>query len=123
MKTTETVGVVGLGTMGYPIAQNLIEAGYRILGYEIDVNRWKSTDQLSYVEDLESLANKTTVILLSLPDSSAVEDVVGELLTFNVPHKLEVVDTSTIGTKASQAIGHSVHNTGLEYLDLSLIHI
>ena len=73
MKTTETVGVVGLGNMGYPIALNLIEAGYRIVGYEIDVNRWKSTDQLSYVEDLESLANKTTVILLSLPDSSAVE--------------------------------------------------
>ena len=103
--------------MGYPIAENLIEAGYRIVGYEIDVNRWKSTDQLSYVEDLESLANKTTVILLSLPDSSAVEEVVGELLTFNVPHKLVVVDTSTIGAKASQAIGRSVRNTGLEYLD------
>mgnify|MGYP003324180659 CR=1 FL=1 len=117
MKTTETVGMVGLGNMGHPIALNLIEAGYRIVGYEIDVNRRKPTDQLSYVEDLESLANKTTVILLSLPDGSAVEKVVGELLTFNVPHKLEVVDTSTIGTKASQAIGHSVHNTGLEYLD------
>jgi 3-hydroxyisobutyrate dehydrogenase-like beta-hydroxyacid dehydrogenase len=117
MKTTETVGMVGLGNMGYPIALNLIEAGYRIVGYEIDVNRWKSTDQLSYVEDLESLANKTTVILLSLPDSSAVEEVVGELLTFNVPHKLVVVDTSTIGAKASQAIGRSVRNTGLEYLD------
>ena len=38
-------------------------------------------------------------------------------MTFNVPHKLEVVDTSTIGAKASQAIGHSVRNTGLEYLD------
>ena len=68
MKTTETVGVVGLGNMGHPIALNLIEGGYKVLGYEIDENRWKPTDQLSYVKDLETLANKTGVILLSLPD-------------------------------------------------------
>ena len=103
--------------MGHPIALNLIEGGYKVLGYEIDENRWKPTDQLSYVKDLETLANKTGVILLSLPDGSAVEKVVAELLTFNVPHKLAVVDTSTIGAKASQAIGHSIRNTGFEYLD------
>ena len=117
MKTTGTVGMVGLGNMGHPIALNLIEAGYRIVGYEVDENRWKPTDHLSYVKDLETLANKTGVILLSLPDSSAVQEVVGELLTFNVPHTLAVVDTSTIGAKASQAIGHSIRNTGFEYLD------
>ena len=117
MDITETVGMVGLGNMGHPIALNLIEAGYRVVGYEIDVNRWKATDQLSYLEDLEALANKTTVMLLSLPDGSAVQEVVGELSTCILPHTLAVVDTSTIGTKASQAIGHSVRNTRLEYLD------
>ena len=117
MKTNKTVGMVGLGNMGHPIALNLIEGGYNVLGYEIDENRWKLTDQLSYVKKLETLANKTGVILLSLPDGSAVQEVVGELLTFNVPHTLAVVDTSTIGAKASQAIGHSVRNTRLEYLD------
>ena len=117
MDITETVGMVGLGNMGHPISLNLIEAGYRVVGYEIDVNRWKATHQLSYLEDLEALANKTTVMLLSLPDGSAVQEVVGELSTFNLPHTLAVVDTSTIGAKASQAIGHSVRNTRLEYLD------
>ena len=47
MNITETVGMVGLGNMGHPIALNLIEAGYRVVGYEIDVNRWKPTDRLS----------------------------------------------------------------------------
>ncbi len=74
MDITETVGMVGLGNMGHPIALNLIEAGYRVVGYEIDVNRWKPTDQLSYLENLETLANKTTVMLLSLPDGSAVQE-------------------------------------------------
>ena len=36
MKTTETVGMVGLGNMGHPIALNLVAAGYRVVGYEVD---------------------------------------------------------------------------------------
>ena len=63
MKTTETVGMVGLGNMGPPIALNLVAAGYRVVGYEVDENRWKPTDQLSYVTDLEALANKVTTDL------------------------------------------------------------
>ena len=66
MKTTETVGMIGVGNMGHPIALNLIDAGYRIVGYEIDKSRWKPTDQLSYVEDIGSLTTQTKVILLSL---------------------------------------------------------
>ena len=29
----QTVGVVGLGKIGLPIAENLIKSGYRVLGY------------------------------------------------------------------------------------------
>ncbi|GIT20255.1 MAG: hypothetical protein CM1200mP39_30610 [Dehalococcoidia bacterium] len=35
MKTNKTVGMVGLGNMGHPIALNLIEGGYKVLGYEM----------------------------------------------------------------------------------------
>ena len=117
MNTTETVGMIGLGNMGHPIALNLIDAGYRIVGYEIDKSRWKPTDQLSYVENIESLATQTTVILLSLPDRLAVQGIIEELLNLDLTHKLAIVDTSTIGANASQEIGYSVRNSGLEYLD------
>ncbi len=117
MKTTETVGMIGVGNMGHPIALNLIDAGYRIVGYEIDKSRWKPTDQLSYVEDIGSLTTQTKVILLSLPDRFAVQDIIEELLNLDLTHKLAIVDTSTIGAKASQEIGYSVRNSELEYLD------
>ncbi len=29
----QTVGLVGLGKIGLPIAENLIKSGYRVLGY------------------------------------------------------------------------------------------
>ena len=29
----QTVGVVGVGKIGLPIAENLIKSGYRVLGY------------------------------------------------------------------------------------------
>lgn len=117
MDTTETVGMVGLGNMGQPIALNLIKAGYEVAGYEIDQSRWKPTGHLSYVEDLESLVNETTVVLLSLPDSLAVQTIIEQLLNLNLTRPLTIVDTSTIGAKASQTIEHSIRNSRLEYLD------
>jgi 3-hydroxyisobutyrate dehydrogenase-like beta-hydroxyacid dehydrogenase len=30
----QTVGVVGVGKIGLPIAENLIKSGYRVLGYD-----------------------------------------------------------------------------------------
>ena len=29
----ETIGLVGVGKIGMPIAENLIKSGYRVLGY------------------------------------------------------------------------------------------
>ena len=34
-----TVGVIGLGIMGGAIAKNLVAAGWRVLGYDIDAAR------------------------------------------------------------------------------------
>ena len=55
MKTRKTVGIVGLGNMGYPIAENLIKAGYDVAGYEIDLSRRQPTEHLVYVDSLEDL--------------------------------------------------------------------
>ena len=52
MNPRGTIGIVGLGNMGYPIAQNLIKAGYAIAGHEIDQARWQPTDHLLYVNSL-----------------------------------------------------------------------
>ena len=35
----KTVGIVGLGIMGGAIARNLVERGWRVIGFDIDAAR------------------------------------------------------------------------------------
>ena len=117
MNPRETIGIVGLGNMGYPIAQNLIKAGYAIAGREIDQARWQPTDHLLYVNSLEALIERTSVLLLSLPDGHTVQSIIEQLLNGCANRSITVVDTSTIGAKASQAIEKLAHSSELRYLD------
>ena len=70
-----------------------------------------------YVDSLEDLIQQTTVLLLSLPDRHAVQGVFEQLLNDHGPGPITIVDTSTIGAKASQSIANSVRNSALKYLD------
>ena len=117
MNPRETIGIVGLGNMGYPIAQNLIKAGYAIAGREIDQARWQPTDHLLYVNSLEALIERTSVLLLSLPDGHTVQSIIEQLLNGCANRSITVVDTSTIGAKASQAIEKLARSSKLRYLD------
>ena len=117
MNLRETIGIVGLGNMGYPIAQNLIKAGYAIAGYEIDQARWEPTDHLLYVNSLEALIQRTSVLLLSLPDGHTVQSIFEQLLNADANRSITVVDTSTIGAKASQAVEQLLRSSKLKYLD------
>jgi len=103
--------------MGYPIAENLIKAGYDVAGYEIDHSRRQPREHLLFVDSLGDLIRQTTVLLLSLPDRHAVQGVVEQLLNDHEPGPITIVDTSTIGAKASQSIANLVRNSELKYLD------
>ena len=72
----ETVGFVGLGKIGLPIAENLIKSGYRVLGY-----RRSSMAEFEKIGGIAGkspadIAAQTDVVLSCLPSSDALEEVV-----------------------------------------------
>jgi 3-hydroxyisobutyrate dehydrogenase len=75
-ESMETVGLVGVGKIGLPIAENLIKSGYRVLGY-----------RRSSLAEFEKIGGVTTgspadigaqadIVFSCLPSSQALEDVV-----------------------------------------------
>jgi len=72
----ETVGLVGVGKIGLPIAENLIKSGYRVLGYR--------RSSLADFEKIGGIAARspaeigaqTDIVFSCLPSSRALEDVV-----------------------------------------------
>src|SRR5215468_7047746 len=72
----ETVGVVGVGKIGLPIAENLIKSGYRVLGY-----RRSSLAEFEKVGGVAArspaeIGAQAEIVFSCLPSSQALDEVV-----------------------------------------------
>lgn len=115
------VGFIGLGTMGKPMATNLIKAGYPIVVY----NRSRAP-----VEELEALgaqgarssrevAEKTDLVVTMLPDSPDVIQVVlgAEGVLEGTRSGYTIIDMSTISPVAAQKIAEEAAAKEVSFLD------
>src|SRR4051812_33154416 len=75
-ESMETVGFVGLGKIGLPIAENLIKSGYRVLGYRrsgmADFERIGGVPARSPSE----IGAQADIVLTCLPSAEALDEVV-----------------------------------------------
>ena len=72
---TQTVGIVGVGLIGLALGRRLIAAGFRVVGYDIDVSRMDALRAVGGAA-AESLAELNTLcdrILLAVYDTAQVE--------------------------------------------------
>src|ERR687890_124470 len=92
------IGFVGLGNIGFPMCRRLLESGYEVLAYDANpeaVSRLEDTPA-EPADSLKALA-AADVVLLSLPGSDVVEEVVlgeGGLAEGLSPGKV-LIDTSS----------------------------
>jgi 3-hydroxyisobutyrate dehydrogenase len=72
----ETVGFVGIGKIGLPIAENLIKSGFRVLGYRrsslADFEKIGGIPAKSPAE----IGAQTDIVLCCLPSTAAMDEVV-----------------------------------------------
>jgi 3-hydroxyisobutyrate dehydrogenase len=68
------VAFIGLGTMGLPMARNLVAAGYRLVGHDLDPQRASEAGGEVALSPAEA-ANGADVVITSLPSPAAVEGV------------------------------------------------
>lgn len=118
---TETVGFIGLGIMGKPMAHNLLKAGYAL----VILNRHQSvTDELvaggaRVVEQPSEVAAQSQVVITMLPDSPQVEEVLvgpnGVLA--GAKRGLVVLDMSTISSVVTQRLAQQLAAHGVAMLD------
>ncbi|GAC1350934.1 MAG: 2-hydroxy-3-oxopropionate reductase [Ktedonobacteraceae bacterium] len=117
----ETIGFIGLGIMGKPMAHNLIKAGYPL----VVLNRHQEvTDELvakgaRALEHPKDVAAQSDVLLTMLPDSPQVEEVItGPEGVIEGAHKgLIVIDMSTISPIASKDLTTRLAEHGITMLD------
>jgi L-threonate 2-dehydrogenase len=90
------VGVVGLGIMGGAFAHNLVKAGWRVVGFDIDParNRAMAKAGVHIASDVAALAREVPTIITSLPKPAALDATARAIVKAGVSPRL-IVEAST----------------------------
>jgi putative dehydrogenase len=93
----KTVGIVGLGIMGGAIARNLVERGWRVVGFDTDAAKCAelAATKVVIAESVGQLTRDVPVIMTSLPTPAAVESVAKAIAGSGQPSRI-VVELSTL---------------------------
>ena len=121
---SQSVGVLGVGVMGLPIARHLSETGQPVRVFDIDSGRCVLAEQFGakVMPDAPTLAAAVSVLFVSLPDTPTVTRILGGpdgLFGVMRPDSV-VVDLSTITPMACRDLSREAADKGLVYLDSPL---
>jgi L-threonate 2-dehydrogenase len=94
---SNTVGIIGLGIMGSAISRNLVERGWRVIGFDIDAARRAELAQakVTIADDVSQVARDAPIIMTSLPTPAAAIDVAQAIANSGHSPRI-VVELSTL---------------------------
>jgi len=116
-----TIGFIGLGNMGGPMAANLVKAGHRVLGFDVVPAALAAARQAG-VETVASAAEAAAgaaVVITMLPAGQQVRDVYEDAkgpLALAAPGSL-FIDCSTIDVASARAAHAAAEAAGMTSLD------
>ena len=116
-----TVGFIGLGIMGKPMAKNLVKAGYSLVVYDIVDSAVNELVALGAQKGAcpKEVAERCPTIITMLPNSPHVKTVVlgKNGVIEGAKAGSVVIDMSSIAPLASQEIYDALSGKGIEMLD------
>ncbi|NJR49394.1 MAG: 2-hydroxy-3-oxopropionate reductase [Leptolyngbyaceae cyanobacterium CSU_1_3] len=115
----DTIGFIGLGIMGKPMAQNLLKAGYTVVVY----NRSRAAMEALAAEGAvlavspQDVTQQTDVVITCLPDSPDVEAIVLDQALPSARSGMLFIDMSTIAPASARKIYVALKAKGIQSLD------
>src|SRR2546423_2251998 len=112
------VGIVGLGIMGGAFARNLVAAGWRVVGYDVDAARRRAMVRagVEIAQDAKTLAAEARTIITSLPKPAALDATVRAIIDANVDRRV-IVEMSTFAIDDKLAAERALRKAGHVMLD------
>ncbi|MBX9828080.1 MAG: 3-hydroxyisobutyrate dehydrogenase [Xanthobacteraceae bacterium] len=116
-----TIGFIGLGNMGLPMAQNLIKAGHKVQGFDVSK---APMDALAAsggtaASSVKAATSGAEVVITMLPAGQHVRDVYtgsDGVLSAAAGNTL-LIDSSTIDVESARAVAAEAGKKGLPMLD------
>jgi len=119
---SEMIAFIGIGNMGFPMAENLIKAGKKIKVFDVskkmlDIAREKKFKTVSNLDDL--ITGDVDTVITMLPEGKHSKEVyLGETGVINkVSKDCLLIDCSTIDIQTSIEIGNKASEKGILMID------
>lgn len=116
------VGVVGLGAMGGPVVEHLLEIGASVIVFDEDPSKTSGLVQLgaTATTSAAAMADEVDWMLLFLPGPREVSAVGSEILA--APRRLKgIIDCTTSDPSVSRGVGKRFAQAGVLYADAGML--
>jgi 3-hydroxyisobutyrate dehydrogenase-like beta-hydroxyacid dehydrogenase len=119
------IGFVGLGRMGFPMARNLAQAGYRMHGYDVAPEALRRAADVGVVahRSPQDVAAAATVVFTALPNDAIVRETYlgASGLLAGGRAGLVTCDCSTVSPGATLEIHRAAQARGIHHLDTPML--
>jgi L-threonate 2-dehydrogenase len=113
-----TVGIIGLGIMGGSFAKNLVAAGFRVVGFDVDLTarRTAAKSGVELVKSAAEVAAAAPTVITSLPKPEALQATVEEIAAAKLPARV-IIEASTFTLQDKQRAEAVLRKAGHIALD------
>jgi 3-hydroxyisobutyrate dehydrogenase len=112
-----TVGFIGLGKMGGPMAANLAKACDDFVCFDLMGTAERAPAGSTIATSVADVARSADIMFLSVPNGDATLGVVAEITECANRRTTTVIDLSTIGPDAAVKAAALLRASGIEYCD------
>ena len=112
----ETIGWIGVGSMGHRMSRHLVAAGYPVVVADA-VSTARAPEGATVAKSNAEVAGRADIVILSLPDGAASVAVAREIAAASPRRVKTVIDTSTIGIKAAEEVASVLAAADVVFID------
>ncbi len=119
---TATIGLIGIGNLGFAIAQNLLEAGYRVVGYRRTMMEKFIAAGGEAAASPRDVTEKADMVLTSIPSRQALHEVFSgpEGILAAGRDGLDVFELSTVSLKEKLVVRDAAEAAGVTMVDCTI---
>lgn len=120
-RSMRTVGFIGLGSMGAPMAWNVSDAGFDLRVYNRTDERTKPfrEEGIDVSPSPAAVAERANVVVTMVTNDDALCDVLGgdDGVADGLSSETTVINTSTVSSEATESAAETVHEAGGRFVD------
>ena len=116
----QNIGFIGIGLMGFPMAKNLLKAGYNLKAFNRSQDKAKRLKEFGaeISASINDAVHNSDIIITMLTDDTAVEKVMGsDEFINNIKSNSTVIDMSSINPILSKKYATILKEKNIHYLD------